>query len=74
MIAAAWARVQGWLALVGATLAALGAAYLAGRRDGRDARHAEAAREEQRTRRAADAAAREAERDGAAERLRRGDF
>ncbi len=33
MIAAAWARVQGWLALAGAALAALGAAYLAGRRD-----------------------------------------
>jgi hypothetical protein len=52
----------------------ISAAYLAGRRDGRDARHAVATRDEQRTRRAGDAAAREVERAGAAERLRRGDF
>ena len=74
MIAAAWTRLQGWLALAGAALAAIGAAYLAGRRDGRDARSVEAMREEQQTRRTGDAAARDAERTGAAERLRRGDF
>ncbi len=72
MITAVCARVQGWFALAGAARVAIGAAYLAGRREGRDARHAEAAREEQRTRRAADAAAREAERLGATERLRHG--
>ena len=74
MIAVAWARIQGWLAVAGAALAAVGTAYLAGRRDGRDARDAEAVRKEQRTRRAGDATARDAERAGAAERLRRGDF
>ena len=74
MIATVWARVQGWLALTGAALAALSTAYLAGRRDGRDVAKVDAATAEQRTRRMADAAARDAERAGAAERLRRGDF
>ncbi len=32
MLTALWARVQGWLAVAGAVLAALGAAWLAGRR------------------------------------------
>jgi hypothetical protein len=44
VIAEAWARVQGWLAVAAAGLATLSAAYLAGRSDGRDAPHAEAAR------------------------------
>jgi hypothetical protein len=74
VIAAVWARLQGWLAFAGAALAAIGAAYLAGRRDGRDARSVEAVHEEQQTRRVGDAAARDAERTGAAERLRRGGF
>lgn len=74
MIAAAWAPVQGWLALAGAALAAIGAAYLAGRRDGRDTRSAKAMREEQQTRRLGGAAALDAERTGAAERLQRGNF
>jgi hypothetical protein len=34
-IAAAWSRAAGWVAAIGAALAVLGAAYLAGRRDGR---------------------------------------
>lgn len=61
MIAAVWARVQGWLAFDGAALAALGTAYLAGRSDGRDSRHAEGAREGQSKRRAGDEAARESD-------------
>lgn len=32
MLAALWGRVQGWLAVAGAVLAALGAAWMAGRR------------------------------------------
>ena len=74
MIGTLWARVQAWLALLGVAVATLGAAYLAGRPDGRVARHAEAARNQQQQRRAGDATAREAERAGPAERLRRGDF
>ena len=74
MTATVWARVQGWLAFAGAALATLGVAYLAGRRDARADRDAEAARGEQHIRRMGDAEARDAERAGAAERMRRGDF
>ena len=34
MIAALWARFYGWLAALGVVFAALGAAYLKGRREG----------------------------------------
>lgn len=48
LITAAWSRAAGWIAAIGAALAVLGAAYLAGRRDGHalsDARtHQRAAR------------------------------
>lgn len=65
MIAAVRARVQGWLAFAAAALATIGAAHLAGRRDGRNARRVEAMREEEKAGRARDTTPSESQRAGA---------
>ena len=67
-------RVWGYVAIVAAAVAAIGAAFLRGQRAGRDAVIVEAARRGEETRQRAEAAAREAQREGALERLRRGEF
>jgi len=67
-------RLWAALAAFGAALALLGAAVLKGRRDATRDAALRAAESEQRARRAGDAAAADAERDGAANRLRDGRF
>ena len=67
-------RAWGYVAIVAAAVAAIGAAFLKGQRAGRDALVAEAARRGEESRQRAEAAAREAQREGALERLRRGEF
>jgi hypothetical protein len=74
MMAALWARVSGYLAAAGALLAAVAAVWLSGRRAGRDAVAAEAARRGEEARARAEAAEREAQREGAVERMRQGRF
>jgi len=68
------ARAWAVLAAVGAVLAAIGAAWVRGRRGGLESARARAAAAEQAARRAGDAAAADAERDGATDRLRTGRF
>ena len=67
-------RVWGYVATVAAAVAVIGAAFMRGQRAGRDAMVAEAARRGEEARQRAEAAAREAQREGALERLRRGEF
>jgi uncharacterized membrane protein YdjX (TVP38/TMEM64 family) len=74
MIAALWGRVWGYVAAAGAVLAAVAGVWLSGRRAGRDAAAADAARQGEEARARGEAAERQAQRDGAAERLRRGGF
>ena len=74
MIGGILSRVWGYVAAVAAAVAVIGAAFLRGQRAGRDAVVAEAARRGEETRQRAEAAAREAQREGALERLRRGEF
>lgn len=74
MMATLWARAQGWLAAAGLVLGAVVSAFIVGRRSGGERVRAQAAAEEQQARRAGDAAARDAERDGAVDRLQRGNF
>jgi hypothetical protein len=61
-------------AALGALILAIGAAFGIGRRAGTDKAAAQAAKSEQETRHVATDAARAAERDGAADRLRDGRF
>ena len=74
MIGGLMSRVWGYVAAVAAAVAVIGAAFLRGQRAGRDAMVAEAARRGEEARQRAEAAAREAQREGAVERLRRGEF
>ena len=74
MIGGLMSRVWGYVAAVAAAVAVIGAAFLRGQRAGRDAMVAEAARRGEESRQRAEAAAREAQREGAVERLRRGEF
>jgi len=74
MIGGLMSRVWGYVAIVAAAVAAIGAAFLKGQRAGRDALVAEAARRGEESRQRAEAAARKAQREGAVERLRRGGF
>ena len=74
MIGGLLSRVWGYVAAVAAAIAVIGAAFLRGQRAGRDAMVAEAARRGEEARQRAEAAAREAQREGALERLRRGEF
>ena len=74
MIGGLMSRVWGYVAAVAATVAVIGAAFMRGQRAGRDAVVAEAARRGEETRQRAEAAAREAQKEGALERLRRGEF
>jgi hypothetical protein len=67
-------RAWGYLAAAGAVVTAVMGVWLSGRRAGRDAVVAEAMRRGEEARRRGETAAREAQRDGALERLRRGDF
>ncbi|MBC9208891.1 hypothetical protein IBL26_18740 [Roseomonas aerophila] len=59
MIAALWARASGWLAAVGAVLAALAAAWWAGRRAGTTSARTRALEAEIRTRETRDAVERD---------------
>jgi len=74
MIGGLMSRVWGYVAAVAAAVAVIGAAFMRGQRAGRDAMVAEAARRGEESRQRAEAAAREAQREGAVERLRRGEF
>jgi len=74
MIGGLMSRVWGYVAAAAAAVAVVGAAFMRGQRAGRDAMVAEAARRGEEARQRAEAAAREAQREGALERLRRGEF
>jgi len=74
MIAMLWGRVQGTVAAILLVIGAIVSAWVVGRKTGGERARAHAAVQEQDTRRAADAAARDAQRSGAAERLRSGQF
>ena len=74
MIGGILSRIWGYVAAVAAAVAVIGAAFLRGQRAGRDAMVAEAARRGEESRQRAEAAAREAQKEGALERLRRGEF
>jgi len=74
MIGGLMSRVWGYVAAVAAAVAVIGAAFMRGQRAGRDAMVAEAAQRGEESRQRAEAAAREAQREGAVERLRRGEF
>jgi len=74
MISGLLSRVWGYVAAVAAAVAVIGAAFLRGQRAGRDAMTAEAARRGEEARQRGEAAAREAQREGAADRLRDGRF
>ena len=74
MIGGLMSRVWSYVAAVAAAVAVIGAAFMRGQRAGRDAMVAEAARRGEESRQRAEAAAREAQREGAVERLRRGEF
>jgi len=74
MIGGLMSRVWGYVAAVAAAVAVIGAAFMRGQRAGRDAMVAEAARRGEESQQRAEAAAREAQREGAVERLRRGEF
>jgi len=74
MIGGILSKVWGYVAAVAAAVAVIGAAFLRGQRAGRDAMVAEAARRGEESRQRAEAAAREAQREGAIDRLRNGRF
>lgn len=74
MIAMLWGRVQGVVAAILLVVGALVSAWVMGRKTGGERVRAQAASQEQTARRAGDEAARDAERSGAAERLRDGRF
>jgi len=74
MMQALIGRIWGYLAAAGAVLAAVAGVWLSGRRAGRDAVAAEAARRGEEARARGEAAERQAQREGAAERLKRGEF
>jgi len=74
MIGGLMSRVWGYVAAVAAAVAVIGAAFFRGQRAGRDAMVAEAARRGEEARQRAEAAAREAQREGAIDRLRNGRF
>jgi len=74
MIGGILSKVWGYVAAVAAAVAVVGAAFLRGQRAGRDAMVAEAARHGEESRQRAEAAAREAQREGAIDRLRNGRF
>ena len=74
MIGGLLSRAWGYVAAAAAAVAVIGAAFLRGQRAGRDAMVAEAARRGEEARQRAEAAAREAQREGAIDRLRNGRF
>jgi hypothetical protein len=69
-VVGAASRVQGWMVALAAGMAVVVAAFLAGRRGATDRAAAHAAESERQARERGEDAARAAERDGAAERLR----
>ena len=72
LLAAAWSRAAGWIAVTGAALTVLLAAYATGRRDGRLASRTTTLERATRAREIRDAVERDLDRSGdAAERLRR---
>jgi hypothetical protein len=74
MFTALWIRFQPWVAAAGLALGALVSAFVVGRKSGGERVRAQAAATEQEARRDGDAAARDAERTGASDRLRSGSF
>lgn len=64
LLAAAWRRVAGWLAVAGAAIAMLAAFYAAGRRDGRALTENETHRRAARAREVRDAVDRDVDRAG----------
>ena len=74
MIAGLISRAWGYVAAAGAALAAVAWAFLRGQKAGRDAVRADAAQRGAEAQARGAEAARAAEREGAAERLKRGEF
>lgn len=74
MIALLWGRVQSVIAAILLVLGAIVSAWVVGRKTGGERVRAQAAAAEQDARRSADEAARNAQRDTAADRLRGGKF
>lgn len=74
MIGAFLSRAWGYVAAAGAAVAVVAWAFLRGFKAGRDAVRADAARRGAEAQARGAEAARQAERDGAAERLRKGEF
>jgi len=72
MIGLLFSRLWGYLAAVGAVLAAVATVWFSGRRSGRTAAQVEAMRQEQQARAQAEAAVREAQQEDVVARLRRG--
>ncbi|MBB5690605.1 hypothetical protein FHS88_002740 [Roseomonas alkaliterrae] len=64
LLAAAWARVAGWLAAAGAAIAVLAAVHAAGRRDGRARAETDMLRRAARAREVRDAVERDVDRAG----------
>jgi hypothetical protein len=74
MIALLWSRVQGTVAAILLVIGAMVSAWIVGRKTGGERVRAQAAAREQELRETADAAARDAQRFTASERLRDGKF
>jgi hypothetical protein len=74
MIALLWSRVQGTVAAILLVIGAMVSAWIVGRKTGGERVRAQAATREQELRETADAAARDAQRFTASERLRDGKF
>lgn len=74
MISGLFSRAWGYVAAVGAALAVIILAFLRGQKAGRDAVRADAARRGAETQARGVESARQAEREGAVERLKRGEF
>jgi hypothetical protein len=69
-----WIRFKSWIIGAALVVGALASVWLSGRRSGIESAKVRAAEAEQRARRDGDEAVRVAERDGVADRLRRGNF
>jgi hypothetical protein len=74
MIALLWGRIQGVVAAILLVVGAIFSAWIVGRKTGGERVRAQAAESEQKVRRTADEAARDAERTPVADRLFRGKF
>lgn len=74
-LASLWSRVSGWVIAAGAVMAALGAAFLAGKREGRQTAQADTTQATADALRRADEGGAQYRADGGAQaRLQKGDF